>query len=171
MLFDKEIVLEVIKYFPKKKELTILDVGCGDASIPILLATYLGAKVYGIDISKFAIHYGTEQVHKSGLKDLIFCYSQDAENLDFDNDLFDVVTAIRVFHEFNNPQKAIKEIYRVIKKDGYFVIVDWDKYAETGVPERYYSVEEITNLLREKFIVLNTFQDNDLNFIFCKPRK
>jgi len=170
MLSDEEIFNLIAEKLPKKNILTILDVGCGDASFSVLFAKKLNAKVYGIDALQFMVNIGIENVYKHGLSELVSCLHQNAESLKFDNNYFDVVVAVRVFHELIQPSRAVEEIYRVLKSDGLLVIVDWDKNANTGVPEHYYSIEEIADYLKEKFSIFEVYQKNDLNFIFAKPK-
>jgi len=102
-----------------KKTGRILDIGCG--LYPLFLTTVNFAEKYGMD--------KTVPLDSSGeIKDkgIVFVEGQigEDERLNFDDESFDVVTMLAVF-EHIEPAKLVsvhKEIYRILKKDGLFVI-------------------------------------------------
>lgn len=103
------------KYLPKQKQkLNILDAGCGTGSMIGSLAKY--GKVYGIDISPEAIKY----CRLRGLKNV---QQASVMKLPFGDEIFDVVTCFDVlYHQQVQPDLAVKEINRVLKKDGIFLL-------------------------------------------------
>jgi SAM-dependent methyltransferase len=58
---------------------------------------------------------------KNDIKHLI---AADAENLPFKANTFDIVTCRIAMHHFKSPAKFFREVYRLLKKDGFFVLID-----------------------------------------------
>lgn len=100
----------------------ILDLGCGDGRLLEVIGnekvSYVGADVSG-NIIKIAgqKHPKSKFIKINGLK------------LPFENDSFDTVFALAVFHHipgFTMRAKFIKEIKRVLKKDGKVILTVWN---------------------------------------------
>ncbi|MEO0093805.1 MAG: class I SAM-dependent methyltransferase [candidate division WOR-3 bacterium] len=99
----------------------VLDLACGEGYNTRILARK-GAKVIGIDFAQKLIDYAKEQEAKDKLG--INYYVCDASNLAiFKNNTFDIVTCFMALQDIENYQKAIKEVFRVLKKNGRFVFV------------------------------------------------
>ena len=107
-------VLEVLSRYELER---ILDVGCGDGNFTVLMAKACKAReVYGIEISK----EGVEMARKNGVN----CYQLDVdeEDLPFEDDFFDAVTALELIEHLYDPEHFLEEVYRVLKPDGLFVL-------------------------------------------------
>jgi len=97
----------------------VLDVGCGTGIYTIPFAKKTNAVVFGLDSSK-------EMIKKAKMKEdsqRVEWQIGDAENLPFDNASFDCAIMTLVIHQIVNKKEAIDEIYRVLKKNGIFVIM------------------------------------------------
>lgn len=103
--------LQRYRYASKKCKGRILDLGCGTGYGTKMLYDK-GNEVYAIDNSQKAIDYAKRNY--PGPK--YFCCS--AEKLPFEDNYFDVATAFEVIEHIQTPEKALDEIYRVLKKDG-----------------------------------------------------
>ena len=105
------------KYFSNRKNLTILDVGCGTGMNMQLLEQY--GLVYGLDASDDSLSF----CKKRGLNNLA---KASAENIPCKNDCFDIVTMLDVLYHKNirDDNRALKEISRTLKKDGILIITD-----------------------------------------------
>jgi ubiquinone/menaquinone biosynthesis C-methylase UbiE len=57
----------------------------------------------------------------------------DAENLLFENDSFDIIYSWGVLHHTPDMQKAIDEIYRVLKPEGKVIIMMYNRYSLVGL--------------------------------------
>jgi len=105
----------VLSYLKKYSlAINILDVGCGTGIAAEKLKIF--GTVYGLDISPKSI----DQARKYNRCDK--CYVGIAEELPFDNDLFDVVICTEVIEHLLDPAKALSEFNRVLKYDGSLII-------------------------------------------------
>ena len=102
----------------------ILDIATGTADFAISAAKYTDANITGIDISDRMINIGEKKINKKNLKNRIKLSIADSENLPFDKSSFDAITAGFGVRNFENLEKGLNEIYRVIKKDGFVVILE-----------------------------------------------
>jgi ubiquinone/menaquinone biosynthesis C-methylase UbiE len=107
----------------------VLDLGCGTGSLSIALAEKLhaGSEVHGIDISDDQLHYART---KARSRECVFrFYNSSMDELSFPDDHFDLVISSMALHETPPGVRrgAIREIERVLKKEGLFVLVDWSK--------------------------------------------
>jgi len=126
----------------------ILEIGCGSGNFLLSLAeSYKDSQFFGIDISDWSISYAQELANRRDLQNIQFS-SGNMESLKFDDEFFDMVFAIKSFHHSFNPQKASNEAYRVLCKSGIFVLIEWAEWAQTGVPEHYFSEQELREILQ-----------------------
>ncbi|OGH16739.1 MAG: hypothetical protein A3C30_00145 [Candidatus Levybacteria bacterium RIFCSPHIGHO2_02_FULL_40_18] len=106
-------VLSMIDKYPD----SILDVGCASGwFLSKVSRRYPKAACVGIDKYKKAIYYG-----KKRYKSLKFLYA-DAHKLPFRSNSFDLVIATEVLEHVTDPTGALKEIKRVLKKEGSAII-------------------------------------------------
>ena len=110
------------RHFPKAEGLTVLEYGCGTGSYGFYLAEQ-GAKVVGIDISETGIKIATEQAEKAGLVKNLSFQLMDAENLDFDDESFDLVTGTGILHHLDQ-RRAMSEIKRVLRPGGKAIFIE-----------------------------------------------
>lgn len=96
----------------------ILDVGCHSGLLSQKIFQWTGAdEIYGVDISKKAVERAQKRI-KSG-----HFMVGDAQNLSFKSNYFDAVFCLEMIEHVDYPEKVLKEIYRVMKKGGYGVIL------------------------------------------------
>ncbi|WP_172632619.1 class I SAM-dependent methyltransferase [Methanotorris igneus] len=109
-----------------KRKMKILDVGCGTGFLSLILAE-LGHEVVGIDLSEGMLNKAREKAKNLGL-DIEFMVG-DAENLPFEDNTFDAVVNRHLLWTLPNPDKAIMEWARVVKRGGKVVVIDgkWRK--------------------------------------------
>ncbi|MGB9911609.1 MAG: class I SAM-dependent methyltransferase [Microgenomates group bacterium] len=98
-----------------KKGEKILDAGCGTGYLLNFVCPPL-VEGMGVDISSFAIKKAKKLFPK------LKFFQADITNLPFKDNFFDKVFSINVFEHLKNPQKALKEIKRILKPEGIFII-------------------------------------------------
>jgi len=132
----------------------VLDIGTGTGKvIKSIKQTYPNSECYGIDISI--------EMESELLNDENFIISQmNCENMQFEDEMFDIVTARMSFHHVANLESAMKEVYRVLKPGGKFIICE-------GTPPSVNSVEFYTEMFSYKE-ERHTFLCDDLANILLK---
>jgi 2-polyprenyl-6-hydroxyphenyl methylase/3-demethylubiquinone-9 3-methyltransferase len=106
------------RFIPNWENLKVLDVGCGGGFTSEFLAKR-GAIVSGIDLSKSLIETAKKHAEENGLS---IDYRQGrAENLEYENESFDVVICVDAVEHVSDLKKVISEIHRVLKKGGLFL--------------------------------------------------
>ena len=93
---------------------TVLDAGCGDGTLAIMLAKK-GALVTACDISEVNILKARQHAEKAGVGNAIRFLTADAENLPFPADSFDWVTSSHVLEHLPSFETGLAEIRRVTK--------------------------------------------------------
>ncbi len=99
----------------------VLDIGCGTCDTPIKLALK-NCKVIGLDISKNMLSIAIKKISDRGINEILLCKG-DAENLPFNENKFDYVISEFTLNYVNYPKKVLKEMLRVLKKDGKIIII------------------------------------------------
>lgn len=114
---------QIIKITPKRKEIKILDLGCGYGRLSKpLLKQFPKCSITGIDIAKTYVELYNKELSPNG-KALL----GDIRKLPFKSDNFDlvfIVTTLMYLTLKSDQEKAISEIFRVLKPSGKFVIIE-----------------------------------------------
>jgi len=97
----------------------VLDVGCGAGVTPCYIARVYGCRVVGVDINEEMIERSRERAGRENLTDLVTFRVADAQDLPFDDGLFDAVITESVTAFPEDKQKAVLEYARVTKPGGY----------------------------------------------------
>ena len=120
----KKAIGELFELKPK----TVLDVATGTADMPIMLIRQLSPdKVIGIDISENMLELGRKKITRLGLNQRINLQTGDAENIFFSNASFFAVTVAFGVRNFQNLEKGLSEMYRILKPAGKLVILEFSK--------------------------------------------
>jgi ubiquinone/menaquinone biosynthesis C-methylase UbiE len=154
----------------------ILDVGCGAGVTPAFLAKTVGCKVVGVDINARMIERSEEMAKREGVADLVEFRVADAQDLPFEDALFDAVITESVTAFPEDKQKAVDEYARVTKPGGYIglnegtwiktppppEVVAWAS-QDLGASVKPLSSEEWTGLLEAaglNEIIIKTYEMN-----------
>ena len=117
----KKAIRQLLPFHPKK----MLDIATGTGDFAILAAKELKPEhLIGADISERMMAIGREKVKAAGLSDVISFQKEDCLNLSFPDNTFDAVTAAFGIRNFQNLDKGLAEICRVLKKGGHLSIVE-----------------------------------------------
>lgn len=140
-------VTRLIEKYIGKKNLKILDVGCGSGMNLTALGKYGDA--FGIDSSPEAIMF----CKKRNLKNVKLGI---AEKTGFAANSFDLITALDVIEHTKDDSKSLEELYRILKPGGYIIITVpayealWSQWDVVLQHYRRYSREGLIKLLKDK---------------------
>ncbi|MBU8891638.1 MAG: bifunctional demethylmenaquinone methyltransferase/2-methoxy-6-polyprenyl-1,4-benzoquinol methylase UbiE [Bacteroidales bacterium] len=115
----------------------ILDVASGTGDLAIAALKLNPKKIIGIDISEQMLNVGIKKIRTRGYQDVIELKTGDSENLEFSNDLFDGITVAFGVRNFENLNKGVSEMYRVLKPGGKTVILEFSKPRVFPVKQIY----------------------------------
>lgn len=121
---------KVLKMVSKSNPKTILDIATGTGDLAILMAETNAKKIIGLDISSGMLEVGKKKIASKNLSDTIEMVLADSENMPFEDNYFDAITVAFGVRNFENLEKGLTEILRVLKPNGLFVIL------ETSVPDK-----------------------------------
>ncbi|RKS99798.1 bifunctional demethylmenaquinone methyltransferase/2-methoxy-6-polyprenyl-1,4-benzoquinol methylase UbiE [Flavobacterium sp. 123] len=121
---------KVLKMVSKSNPKTILDIATGTGDLAILMAETNAEKIIGLDISSGMLEVGKKKIASKNLSNTIEMVLADSENMPFEDNYFDAITVAFGVRNFENLEKGLTEILRVLKPNGLFVIL------ETSVPDK-----------------------------------
>ena len=129
---------KALKQLEKNKPETILDVATGTADVAIMASGLLKPKkITGIDISDGMLDVGRKKIQKLDLQNTIELLNGDCETINFSNDSFDAVTVAFGVRNFENLEKGLSEIMRVLKPGGKLVVLEFSKPKSAVVKAVY----------------------------------
>lgn len=124
----KKVVQTVAFANPEK----ILDIATGTGDLAIQMAEETNAsEIIGLDLSEGMLREGRKKISKKFLDQKIEMVQGDSEDLPFENDHFDAITVAFGVRNFENLEKGLSEIQRVLTPGGIFVVL------ETSVPTKF----------------------------------
>ncbi|VAW10782.1 Demethylmenaquinone methyltransferase [hydrothermal vent metagenome] len=127
----------VVAILKTKKPVTILDIATGTGDLAINLVETGAEKIVGLDISSGMLEVGKNKVAKKNLENIIEMVVGDSEDLPFQEDSFDAVTVAFGVRNFETLNKGLEEIYRVLKPNGTFVVLETSVPAKTPYKQGY----------------------------------
>lgn len=122
---------KVLKMVADTKPDTILDIATGTGDLAILMSNTSAKEIIGADISAGMLEVGRKKIAERKLDNKIEMVLGDSENLPFNDNHFDAITVAFGVRNFENLEKGLSEILRVLKPGGIFVIL------ETSVPTKF----------------------------------
>ncbi|MDR1897374.1 MAG: bifunctional demethylmenaquinone methyltransferase/2-methoxy-6-polyprenyl-1,4-benzoquinol methylase UbiE [Prevotellaceae bacterium] len=103
----------------------VLDVATGTGDIAIECIKKHKKKITGVDISEKMLAEGRKKIESENLGNYIDLQYGDSENLEYESNSFDAVTAGFGVRNFENLEQGLREIHRVIKPSGKVFILDF----------------------------------------------
>lgn len=141
----KRIIKILEDYYGDIKNLIALDLGSSTGIIDNVLADKF-KKVIGCDIDKGAVEFAKQSFKKKNLEFRL----EDAMNLSFKDNFFDIVICAQVYEHVPNPNKMFDEIYRILKKGGicYFAALNklWIFEPHYNLPFLSYLPKSLANI-------------------------
>lgn len=132
MNIDKGWRKKVVKIAKAEGPKQILDVATGTGDLAIALTKANPESIMGIDISNGMLEVGRKKIKEKGLTEIITLQQADSENLPFEDASFDVVTVAFGVRNFENLEKGMSEIRRVLKPGGKALVLEFSQ--PTGFP-------------------------------------
>ncbi|MEW4924273.1 bifunctional demethylmenaquinone methyltransferase/2-methoxy-6-polyprenyl-1,4-benzoquinol methylase UbiE [Algibacter sp. 2305UL17-15] len=121
---------KVVKLVKAQQPKAVLDIATGTGDLAIAMADTNAEKIIGLDISSGMLEVGKQKIDKKGLSARIEMVLGDSENMPFEDNTFDAITVAFGVRNFETLKKGLKEILRVLKPGGVFVIL------ETSIPTK-----------------------------------
>lgn len=116
----------------------MLDVATGTGDVAIMASRMLNPDmIIGIDISEGMLSFGREKVKKLGLSEKITLQEGDSETISFPDATFDAITVAFGVRNFENLEKGLAEIRRVLKPGGKAVILEFSNPTKAPVKQLY----------------------------------
>ena len=127
-------IRELRKYKPKQ----IIDVACGTGDFGIAALKLNPDKITGIDISVEMLEKGNDKIKKKKLEDRIELVAGDSENLQFETNTFDACTVAFGVRNFENLDKGLEEINRVLKPGSPIAVLEFSSPKIFPVKQLYH---------------------------------
>ena len=170
------------------KAKNILDIGTGNAPIPLILSTKTTAKIIGVEIQKDVSILAKKTVKLNNLENQITIINDDINNIKdtFPNNHFDIITCNPPFFKVNATSKLNKNDYKTMAR--HEITLNLDQICEiakkllknNGILAMVHRPERLTDILgtmRKYNIELKTIRfvhpkDNkDANIVLIEGRK
>ena len=114
----------------------LLDVATGTADLAILAAKTVN-EVIGIDISEGMLSHGRTKVKDRGLEDRITLQQADSIALPFDDARFDAVTVAFGVRNFEDLERGLSEMFRVLRPGGRLFVLEFSKPQRTPMRQLF----------------------------------
>lgn len=105
----------------------ILDIATGTGDFAIEALKLSPEKVVGVDISEGMLDVGKKKMARLGHDDIIELQLGDSERLLFDDNNFDAVIVAFGVRNFENLEKGLQDMFRVLKPNGKVVILEFSR--------------------------------------------
>ena len=114
-----------IRNFGIKEGYTVIDYGCGPGRYLKRVSRLVGenGRLYAVDIHKLAIKAVKKKIEKYNLKNVEPVFA-DGYSCDINEHTADMIYVLDAFHMIIEPTAFLKELHRLLKKDGFLIIDD-----------------------------------------------
>ncbi|MBI35076.1 MAG: bifunctional demethylmenaquinone methyltransferase/2-methoxy-6-polyprenyl-1,4-benzoquinol methylase UbiE [Flavobacteriales bacterium] len=129
---------KAVKILKKSNPDKVLDIACGTGDFTIANLNSGAKQVIGLDISEGMVNVGIEKIKKKGLSDKIQMQVGDSEKINFKDEFFDGITVGFGVRNFENLQKGLSEMYRVLKTNGKVIILEFSKPKKFPIKQLYF---------------------------------
>ena len=128
---------KAIKLLEETQPKEILDIATGTGDFALAALKLKPTKVTGIDISEGMLSVGKEKIKRKGLQEIVELRLGDSENLEFHSNTFDAYTVAFGVRNFENLEKGLTEMLRVLKPNGTSIILEFSKPTAFPVKQMY----------------------------------
>jgi demethylmenaquinone methyltransferase / 2-methoxy-6-polyprenyl-1,4-benzoquinol methylase len=128
---------KVIRLVLEKQPSSVLDVATGTADLAIMGAQNGIPKTIGVDISEEMLTVGRRKISSKGLVEKVVLQTGDAEKLPFSDGQFDAAMVAFGVRNFENLDEGLSQIFRVLKKGGRLVVLEFSKPSAFPIKQSY----------------------------------
>jgi len=128
---------KAIRILGKNHPKSILDVATGTGDLALEALKINPEKIVGIDIAEDMLAIGREKIEKKKISHIISLQTGDSENLEFNDKTFDAVMVSFGVRNFENLEKGLAEMYRVLNHQGEVLILEFSKPNKFPVKQLY----------------------------------
>ncbi len=132
-IWRKKAIAAIAPVQPKK----ILDVATGTGDLAIAATKLNPNQITGVDIAEQMLEAGRKKIEKKGLAHIISLQNGDSEALPFEADSFDAVTCAYGIRNFENLEKGLAEMCRVMRPGGRLAILEFSHPKAFPVKQLY----------------------------------
>jgi len=137
MGIDKRWRKKAVSLLEEDQPKRILDVATGTGDFAIAASKLKPEEITGIDISEGMLEIGRQKMQKLGKADLIEMRYGDSEEIPFEANSFDAVTVAFGVRNFENLEKGLSEIRRVMRPNSKLVIIEFSKPKAFPIKQIY----------------------------------
>jgi demethylmenaquinone methyltransferase/2-methoxy-6-polyprenyl-1,4-benzoquinol methylase len=117
---------------------SILDVATGTGDLAIHLTKTNASKIIGLDISDGMLEVGRQKIKKLNLENIVELNLGDSEDIPFPDNSFDAITVAFGVRNFENLEKGLSEILRVLRPGGTFAVLETSIPTKTPYKQGYH---------------------------------
>ncbi len=128
---------KAIRLLKNKGIKTVLDIATGTGDFAIETLKIQPDKIIGVDISEGMLSFGKEKIKKLGLENKITLQVGDSENLPFEDKSFDAITVSFGVRNYENLEKGLTDMLRVLKPGGYCLILEFSNPKKFPMKQLY----------------------------------
>jgi len=149
-----------------KESAVILDIGCGGGkTIQLLSKRNTSRKIVGIDYSEQAVKDSIRANKQDVEKGKVNILQASVTDMPFSNNTFDIITAFQTHYFWPDLEKGVKEAFRVLNKDGHFLIIA-ELYKINYHMKTYKTREELEQLfIKTGFNSIKFFEQNNAKWL------
>jgi len=142
--YEVELQERLTRLLPWHQNMTVLDVGTGTGYLAGMMAPLVG-EVIGVDCTPAMLTRAGEKMAQAGYQHVSFREGM-AEQLPFATGSVDVVMCHMLLHHVVSPRTVLAEFRRVVRPDGYIVIIDAHAHKHHWTPEAFGDLHYGTDL-------------------------
>lgn len=118
---------KAIRMLKKEAPKRVIDLATGTGDFALAALKLNPDEIIGVDISEGMLEEGRRKVKKRGKEDIISMILGDSENLPFEDNEFDALTVGFGVRNYENLEKGLSDMLRVIKPGGTAIILEFSK--------------------------------------------
>lgn len=143
---------KAVALLEKKQPKKVLDIATGTGDFAIAALKLNPEKIVGVDISQGMLNVGVEKLKKQQLDDKITLRLGDSEKLPFSDKSFNAITVGFGVRNFENLEKGIASIYRVLSNNGTLIVLEFSKPTAFPIKQIYnFYFKYVTPLIGKLF--------------------